>query len=457
MVLFRKKEVAKAEMPGTVETSGTATIEENGGDSRICYRHLEAQFKMRSTGVALKLYIENFKRMNELFGFSYCEALLEDILGYLEQETRCTVYRYVGVEFIIILKNHTQGEAVRLAERIMKRFEDGWKVQGTDCTCSIQVGLCSYPGYASSADELLKCLDLAVARAAESGSSQYAIYDQKLHMQFQRRQAIARYLGTALAKNEIEVRYRPTYDVSSQKFTRAEFYMRLFIKGIGMVGYSEFIPIAEDTGQIRAIDYYALDKAAAMIARLIEEGKEFDSIALPISPVILQQSDFLDIMEQLIEYYNIPAGKLAVEVDEYDLSTDFVNMTFLMQGLKELGVELVLDNFGSGYSGISRLLELPVDTLKFERMFIWQLETNPQSEPVIEGLTQIGKRLGKKLIAEGVETEAQVKALTKFDCELQQGFYYASTLPEDKLAAVIGTSLRESRQLLEQEKEKQRR
>ena len=439
------------------QEAGDKTVGRHTSGSRNCYLQLEQELGSDAEGVVMKLYLENFKRMNELFGLASCEALLEEILDWLEQETGCSVYRNVGVEFIVILRGYTQGRASRLAESVIERFNHGWKVGDTDCLCFAEIGLCSYPGYAANANEMFKCLDLAVSRAAETGSNEYAMYDRKLHAQFQRRQAIARYISTALEHDEIEVRYRPTYNTKEEKFTRAEFYMRMFVKDVGMVGSQEFVPIAEDTGQIRNVEYYALNRAAAMIARLMKEGKEFESIAVQVSPVLLLQEHFADEIARLMEEYQIPAGKLAIEIDEYAMSTAYVSITALMQELSALGVELILNNFGSGYSGISRLLELPVDTLKFERLFMWQLETNPQSEPIVEGLVQIARKMGRRLIAEGVETERQLDALKRFDCVYQQGFYYSPTLPEELLPQVLDTSLEQSRVALDGEREKLRR
>lgn len=456
MALFWKKET-QTDQNGDTRTAVQLVQDENrDSDSKICFRHLEALYLMQGQGVVLKFYIENFKRMNELFGFSYCEELLENVLAYLEEEAGCTVYRYVGVEFIVILKNCSQGKAIRMVETMLERFQHGWKIRDTDCICSVSVGICSYPGYAANAEDLLKYLDLAVSHAREQGSDQYALYDAKLHNKYQRNMAVARYLSTALAKNEIEVRYRPTYNAETKKFTRAEFYMRVFVQGVGMVGSAEFVPIAEDTGQVRALDYYALDKVASKIAELIDEGREFESIALAISPVILQQEDFIEKVASVIKTYHIPAGKLAIEIDEYVLSTATLDLMVLMQELSSMGVELILNNFGSGYSGLTQSLELPVDTLKFDRMFIWRLETNPQSEHIIEGLAQIAAKMGKRLIAEGVETVAQVEALNRFGCGLQQGFYYAPTLPENTLNSVLDATLEESHTILDQEREKLR-
>ena len=114
------------------------------------------------------------------------------------------------MEFIAILRNRTQGQAVRLVEEILNRFSQSWKIGGTDCMCSCQIGVCSYPGYTGNTDDLLKYLDLAVSKAEENGSNQYAVYDSKLHAAYLRKQAIARYIGTALENHELEIRFRPT-------------------------------------------------------------------------------------------------------------------------------------------------------------------------------------------------------------------------------------------------------
>lgn len=465
MGLFGRKKQNTENMPETVEKAVAEVPAEStnpgdmslGGDRMVCRHQLDHALSGDGQGVVMKFYIENFKRMNELFGFSYCEELLKAILEYLREKTGCTVYRYVGVEFIAILRSRTQGQAVRLAEEILDRFSQSWKIDGTDCMCSCQIGLCSYPGYASSADEILKYLDLAVSKAAETGINQYAIYDSKLHAMYLRKQAIARYISTALENHELEIRFRPTYNTKENRFVRAEYYMRMFVKDIGMVGSAEFVPIAEDTGQISSVEYYALERVAQEIAELEKKGIAYESIAVPVSPVLIIQENFVDTVQRMIEKYQIPSGKLAVEIDEYALTTTPVIIEIVMQQLKNLGVELILNNFGSGYSGISKILELPVDTLKFERMFMWQLETNPKSEPIVECLIKAADKLGKHLIAEGVETQRQLDILAKFGCEYQQGYYYAPTIPQELLDGVLGKSMDETRTVLDQEREKLKR
>ena len=318
MGLFGRKKQNTENMPETVEKAVAEVSAEStnpgdmslGGDRMVCRHQLDHALSGDGQGVVMKFDIENFKRMNELFGFSYCEELLKAILEYLREKTGCTVYRYVGVEFIAILRSRTQGQAVRLAEEILDRFSQSWKIDGTDCMCSCQIGLCSYPGYASSADEILKYLDLAVSKAAETGINQYAIYDSKLHAMYLRKQAIAKYISTALENHELEIRFRPTYNTKENRFVRAEYYMRMFVKDIGMVGSAEFVPIAEDTGQISSVEYYALEQVAREIAELEKQGIAYESIAVPVSPVLLIQENFVDTVQSMIEKYQIPSGKL---------------------------------------------------------------------------------------------------------------------------------------------------
>lgn len=196
---------------------------------------------------------------------------------------------------------------------------------------------------------------------------------------------------------------------------------------------------------------------AQEIAELEKKGTVYESLAVPVSPVLLIQENFVDTVQNMIEKYQIPSGKLAVEIDEYALTTAPLIIEIVMQQLKDLGVELILNNFGSGYSGISKLLELPADTLKFERMFMWQLETNPKSEPIVECLITAAGKMGKRLIAEGVETERQLEVLAKFGCVYQQGFYYAPTVPGELLADILGKSIDATKSLLDQEREKLKR
>lgn len=456
MSWFHKKAPQAPPMePDKKETEMSALKNKLERDS--CFKHLNEAMSSGERGVVLKLYIENFKRLNQMLGYDYCETLLKEILDFLKELTQKDVYHYIGVEYIIILDHYSQGQALLLAEDIAAKFDHAWKINGTDCLCSAQMGICSYPGHADSPDQMLKCLDLAISKAEDSGPNQAVVFDSALQNQLLRRQTIALYLKTALDNDEVEIRYRPTLATDSDCFKRAELYMRIFIKGLGLVGIGEFLPVAEDSGQIRAIQYYALDKVCQCISELLTKGCEFESIALPVSPVLFLQEDFPEEVKRAMESYEIPRGKLALEIQESALTIGYLNVNVMLQQFKDMGVELVLNEFGSGYSGISTILDLPVDTLKLERLFVWQLETNPKSRYIIEGLVRMARDLNLTIIAEGVETENQVKILTDAGCNYQQGFYYSPTIEKESLLQILGTSRNDSMSLLEEEKENMRR
>lgn len=432
-----------------------AASEPDGEGRAACLKKLgEVLNAPSSRGVVLKLYLENFKILNKTFGYAYCEELLSQIREYLDGLGAGAVYRYIGVEFVMVLEHFSEGQASGLADGMLERFDNIWRIRGVDCLCSAHIGLCSYPGRETGTDDLLKHLDLAVSSAAESGPNQMAVYDTGMHTRFVRCQTISMYLQTALEKHELEVRYRPTYNLNTGRFTRADSYMRIFIQGIGLVGAGEFLPIAEDSGQIRAIGYYALDRAGQCIRNLIASGTEFDSICIPVSPILLIQEDFTEQVRTVIDTYRIPRGKLALEIDDSVLSAIYLNMNITMQELDGMGVELVMNNFGSGCSPVTSILDLPIRTVKLERMFVWQLETNPRSASIAGGLIQIAKDLGIHIISEGVETENQLNALNRYSCEYQQGFYYAPTMELEVLEKVLGTTLEESRLIIGEEKVK---
>lgn len=455
MSWFHKKTVpAPAPAP---ETQNKEKAEKSKLERDACFKHLGEVMSSSEHGVVLKVYIENFKRLNQVFGHDYCDELLDQILTYLKEETDKPVYHYIGVEFIIILDKYTLGLATDLSEEIAGQFDRAWKVNGTDCICSVQLGLCSYPGHAITPEQMLKCLDLAILKGEEGGPNQVIVFDSALQKQLIRRQTIALYLKTAMEKEEVEIRFRPTLNIDTGTFTRAELYMRIFIKGLGLVGASEVLPVAEDSGQIRAIEYFALERVGQCISELMAMGREFDSIALPISSVLFLQEDFLDEIKRVITAFHIPKGKLALEVQESALTMAYLNINIMLQELSDLGVELILNEFGSGYSGISTILELPVNTLKLERLFVWQLETNPKSKYIIQGLVRMARELDLNIIAEGVETENQVQILTEAGCHYQQGFYYSPTLEKDTLLTIIGSTLADSIQILTEEKDKMSR
>ena len=395
----------------------------------VCTKKLESLFeeqKRKSKGIVMKLYLENFKFFNDTFGYHYGGLLLREIAKYLCTIPGADVYRYTGVEFLLVLEGYTYAQMQSVAEEIVKRFERIWSIQETDCICTMNMGVVFYPEFAQNAAELMENLDHAIAHSAQMGQNQLVEFDSQLYAALQRRKGIARAITAAVAEDKMNIGYMPVFCLPEDRFVRAEVCIQILSEEYGMIGEAEFLPVAEQSGQIYALSSYAIHKVCELIRKLLDEGVEFEALSMHISPIQLLQERFIQELAQVLRKYHIPKGKLALAMDDNVTLTSFTSVNIALQQLSEMGIELMLSGFGIAYTGISSVLALPVDIVKLERLFIWQMETNERSASLIEGLCSIADSLGLKLIAEGVETKNQIEQLTSFGCNYHQGLYYSS-------------------------------
>ncbi|MDO5601145.1 MAG: GGDEF domain-containing phosphodiesterase [Oscillospiraceae bacterium] len=392
----------------------------------------------RKKASVFKLHLENFKLFNDTFGYHYGDMLIENIGAFLDGLS-AEVFHYTGVDFIFFLENCSYTRALEIADEITSRFDSTWHINDMDCMCTINLGLLCPPLAEWPVDSVLACLESAVSEAAVKGQNQYALYNEKLQQKQYFESTIARCLKNSLAGDgaDIEVRFRPTMCMEKGRYTRAECYLRLFTEDFGMLSAEQFMPVAEDAGLICAVDNLVIRRACELLQKLVEQKRDFETIAVPVSPVLFLQENFDQNLKNILDSYGVPTEKLALEVTESTLINSFTSINIMMQNLADLGIELILTDFGTGYSGINNILNLPVSALKLDRMFIWELETNPRSGVLIEGLVSIANKLGIKIIAEGVETENQKTKLEQFGCPYQQGFYYSATIEAEDLPGLF--------------------
>lgn len=442
-----EKEVEKAAPVQEPEVS-TAPSSGDGLDSpnsALCAEELtKILAEKKAHGAILKLYLENFKLFNDTFGRDYAEMFLRQVISFLRGIENTRVFRSAGVEFVLILEQQNFMRANDVAQIIREKFERAWRIGDMDYMCAVSLGLVFYPDFADTAEELLKSLDYAVSEASQKGQNALAVFDSGLQKKLYRRRKIAKLINEAVATEALEIRFRPTLRVEDGVFARAECYLQINSAEFGVIGAAEFIPIAEDSGQICAVNNYAIRRACEEIRRLLDDNVDFESIAVPVSPVQFLQEQFLQELKTILDIYRVPPKKLAFEITESVLINSLQQINIIMQELAEIGIEFILNEFGTGYSGVNNILDLPVDVLKLERLFVWQMETNPRSCYLIEGLIQIARNLGLKLIAEGVETENQVNLLKEYGCSYEQGFYYSPTVDAKGLHDILGKPWRVS-------------
>lgn len=400
----------------------------------LCKKKLQEFLEgKQSKSAVIQIHLEDFKSFNDTFGYEFGGLFIKKIARFLCSIPKADVYRIAGVEFVIILENCSRANVESVLNHIVDRFDCSWQLKGMDCMSAINIGVLYFPYQAESVAEVLENLNDAVSESAVLGQNVVVAYNEDLKQKILRKKMIARRIPEALKDGSVEIRYRPTYNVPLKRFTRADCYMRMYCEDFGIIQASEFIPIAEQSGQIGIVGRYAIEKTSEMIADLLAANKDFETIAVPISPIQFLQEHFVEEVEQIIQKTGIPASSLAFEVTEHFALNAFSTAQANLQEISDMGIEIVLTEFGTGQSGLSNVLSMPIDAVKLERLLIWQLDNNPRGAHLIEGLIHIAHNLGIKLIAEGVETETQVESLEKFGCEYEQGFYYSPTLTADDL------------------------
>lgn len=435
-MLFKKKnpETAAPEASGS---GGFLSVPQPGP----CFEKLDSLLSAnkKGKGAVIKLHMENFKSFNDMFGFHFGELMLKEIVGFLKQRKGAQLYRTAGVEFVLILENANHAAALSIAEEIGQRFAESWHINGLDCMCSINMALAYYPGNAESSAEIMQDLAHAINESERIGQNRLVVFGEDLKQKILRKNSIALQIPSALEDGSMELRYRPSYYAAAKRFTRADCYMRLHNAQFGIVHSDELVPIAEESGQINAVTLFVIERTCKLIAELIAADKDFETIAVPVSPIQFMQERFVDDVRDIIERAGVPASRLAMEVADSVAITAFTNALVRINELADLGIEIILTDFGTGNSSLTGILDLPVKAVKLDRLFIWQLENDPRVPPLAEGLVYISKKLGLKLVAEGVETQTQVRLLERFGCEYEQGFYYSPTMSVSELMDAFET------------------
>lgn len=416
----------------------TLKLRKEQAAERIAER-LKSESARRATAL-VKLTLEDFKQFNNTFGYRYGDLLLAQVARYLCGFAGAEVWRISGVEFLLIFDNTGYQKAESLSQEIAARFDDTWHIEDMDCICAVNIGMLFAPLPEISVERTFEILDYATRESLARGQNTPVLYDEELAGVERRTRLLAGQLKNALAaqtQTELEVCFRPTVRSGDFQPARAESYLRLFTPEYGTVGASVLMPIAEEAGIACALNLYILRKACRMIARMQQQDCAFEKITVPLSAVQFLQKEFPDTLQSLLAEYDIPAEKLGLEITESTLINSFAQISETLETISEMGIETTLSDFGTGYSGVTNILDLPIKTVKLDRLFIYRMNDDDRCCAVIEALISMAHKLKMQVIAEGVENELQKKLLTSYGCDYQQGYYYSPTVSENDLIGVF--------------------
>lgn len=393
--------------------------------------------------------LDNFKDINDTLGHSAGDELLKLTADRLETAVRQgdTVGRMGGDEFAVLMEDVSNVSEVELAaERLRRTVTEPYLVDGHEIVISCSIGITLYPFDDGDVDALLRNADTAMYRAKAEGKNAYQNFTAEMNDSIRRRVEIGNHLRRAVNASEFALHFQPRAELGGGTVSGVEALIRWNSGGLGMVSPAEFIPVAENNGLIVPIGEWVLHEACRQAKQWLDETGMPVNMAVNLSARQFKDVDIARTVVQALEQSGLPAGMLELELTESMLMHDTKRVLRTLETLKEIGVSLAVDDFGTGYSSLSYLKMFPIDYLKVDRSFVMDVPNDPNNEAIVRAIIAMAHGLGLKVIAEGVETAAQLDFLLAQGCDEIQGYYFSKPLPPDGLKAFLkdGCQLEES-------------
>lgn len=403
-----------------------------------------------TSAALLFIDIDNFKYVNDTMGHAFGDQLLIKISERLASSLgeADSVYRLSGDEFIILLHAIAdEAEAEAFAAKLLNEFKREFEILNIVLYVSLSIGIALYPKHGSSIEELHKYADLAMCAAKEAGKSIYIMYDRRMNDTLMERMTIEKCLHGALDKNEFELYYQPQLDLKLNRVTGLEALLRWKSPELGFVSPLKFIKIAEDTHFIIPLGTWVLKNACAFLKQLHKEGYRDLTMSVNISILQLLQNDFNSIIIDTLRQFELEPGDLELEITETILMESFAAIGAKLESLREIGVKIALDDFGKGYSSLSYLKQLPISTLKIDKLFIDSISSGEEGKNLTGHIVAMGKSMGLCVVAEGVESQEQLECLIQYECHRIQGFLYSRPVPEKDILELLDRSRRDNNKM----------
>jgi diguanylate cyclase (GGDEF)-like protein len=385
----------------------------------------------------LFLDLDRFKDINDSLGHSVGDLLLRAVAERLKTWGReqDTVARLGGDEFLLMLTElKDTPDAAVAAERLMKAMSAEFVVEGHSLNVGCSLGISIFPEHGTDCDTLIKNADAAMYCAKDNGRNNFRFYTADINAQVMERLSLEHSLRTALEKQQLFLMYQPQVDIASGNIAGMEALLRWQHPEMGLVPPDKFIRIAENSGLIVPIGEWVLRTACQQVKSWQNEGLPAVSIAVNVSAIQFRQEGFCDLVRKVLQDTGLAPQYLELELTESLLLANADVMLSVVQELKAMGIMLAIDDFGTGYSSFSYLRQFHVSKLKIDRMFIRDVALKPDDAAITTAIISMAKSLNLKVIAEGVENEAQMSFLRAHDCDEIQGYYFSKPLTPEKAA-----------------------
>lgn len=401
--------------------------------------HLDNMIKSRKrdnkVGAVLFLDLDKFKFVNDTYGHSAGDTLLQDVSKRLLALVRSSdiVGRVGGDEFIILLSNVSSKENIRvIANKIVQEISrDFLNIVEQPINIGTSVGIAIFPEQSDSVEELIKYSDIAMFESKNNGRNSYTFYESGMKEMIVENNSIEVDLKSAILGDEFLLHYQPQIDSFSKKVISAEALIRWKHPRLGFMHPVHFIDIAEESEMIIDIGKWVLFQACSQIVHWRKNGVMIEKISVNISTIQFLKTDMVETVSATLKKTNCDANLLEIEITESVLIDNKESMFKTLNILKNMGVEFAIDDFGTGYSSLLYLKQLPFNTIKIDKSFVMETPHNENDVAITKSVIALGKSFNYKVVAEGVETVEQLEFLKALQCDLIQGFYYAKPMSAD--------------------------
>ena len=393
----------------------------------------------------LFLDLDDFKKVNDSHGHGEGDKLLEEAANRVRKCIRKTdlACRFGGDEFVIMLNQiKSIDEAILVAEDILQRFKQPIKIDSSIFYVSTSIGIVYSESEAVRADDLVSHADIAMYEAKKNGGAQYNIYHQDMFLRISQRVALESEVRQALLKKEFSLSLQPQLDAKTKKLYGFEALLRWYHNDRGMIPPDEFIPILENSEYMIELGYWVIRRCFELAVEMKTKYAQDIRIAINLSAIQFLDPNLTDYLQQLLHRFDIDAKHFELELTEQTLVGDIDKAIAVMHELKSIGFSFAIDDFGTGYSSLAYLKKMPVDVIKIDKSFVFGMLENHSDYQIIMSTIAMVKNLGLMVVAEGVESGAQLRSLTQNDCDIIQGYYFSKPIPEEQLPDFFNEKIR---------------
>ena len=383
------------------------------------------------------LDLDRFKTINDALGHPIGDALLQQVAARLKRclRERDTVARLGGDEFALVRTDcASETAAAELAKRLIEVLAVPFDVEGHHVVIGVSIGIVFAPHDGRGVDDLLKKADIALYRAKDAGRSTYRFFKPDMEARSVVRHSLEEDLRLAIGNGKLRLHYQPQVSLKTAKIVGFEALLRWHHPRFGHMPPDEVIALAEETGLIMPLGFWALKQATIDATTWPKDV----SVSVNISAVQFRHTDLVDLVGDALSVSGLTPDRLDLEITESIVMEDSHATIVKLKKLRRLGIHLSMDDFGTGYSSLNRLRNLPFDRLKVDRSFVRELGRNRDDAAIVHAIVTLSKSLGMQVIAEGVETDAQLAQLHSENCDIGQGYFFGRPVPATEIGRQLG-------------------